>query len=159
MAMQTEAMKEQMATQGEQQKQMMMDQMAMLQGQPPSETPPEQQPSPRHPELLEPPAEIQSPLTARSVRPLSPGTTGEDLMGQQNVDLLLMGRQLANKINTLPPLVRPRALAQLKVQQPELHDIVLGLMVSGGPSQAAAAAARPLPEQKPARRGPESQLV
>lgn len=159
MAMQTEAMKEQMATQGEQQKQMMMDQMAMQQGQPPSETPPEQQPSPRHPELLEPPAEIQSPLTARSVRPLTPGTTGEDLMGQQNVDLLLMGRQLANRINTLPPLVRPRALAQLKAQQPELHDIVLGLMVSGGPSQAAAAAARPLPEQKPARRGPESQLV
>lgn len=159
MAMQTEAMKEQMATQGEQQKQMMMDQMAMQQGQPPSETPPEQQPSPRHPELLEPPPEIQSPLTARSVRPLAPNTTGEDLMGQQNVDVLLMGRQLANRINTLPPLVRPRALAQLKAQQPELHDVVLGLMVSGGPSQAAAAAARPLPEQKPARRDPESQLV
>lgn len=159
MATQTEAMKEQMSFQGEQQKQMMGDQMAMQQGQPPGETSPEMQPAPRHPELLEPPPEIQSPLTARSIQPYPPNATGEELMGRQNVDLLLMGRQLADRISNLPPQARPQALMSLKAHQPELHDVVLGLMVSGGPTRAAAAAARPLPEQKPARRGPESQLV
>lgn len=158
-AIQSEAMKDQMAFQGEQQKQMMADQMAMQQGQPPGDTPPELQPQPRNPELIQPMQDVQSPLSMRSVQQIPAGATGEQLAGRSNVDLLYMGRQIADRINAMEPAVRPRALAQLKVQQPALHDVVLGLMVSGGPTRAAAAAARPLPEQKPTRRGPEAQLV
>lgn len=156
---QNEAAKDQMAFQSEQQKQMMQDQTAMQQGQPLQPTPPEQQSMPRHPELLEPPKDIQSPLTMRSVSPIPQGATGEQLSGRSNVDLLYLGRQIADRINALDVTTKPRALAQLKAQQPALHDVVLGLMMSGGPSRASAAAARPLPEQKPARRGPEAQLL
>ena len=163
MAMQNEMAKDQAAFQGEQQTKAMSDQAAMQQGGQPGPTPPEQRPAPRNPSLMPsgPPPEIQSPLTMRSVSPVPLNATGEQLGGRANVDLLLMGRKLADKISGLSPSVQPRALAELRTQQPELHDMVLGLMMSGsgGPTQAATAAARPLPEQRPARRGPESQLV
>jgi hypothetical protein len=158
-AMQNEMAKDQAAFQGEQQKGMLQTEMAVQQGQPPPETPPELQPSPRQPHLMQPPQEIQSPLTARSVRPMAPGTTGEQLAGGHNVDLLLLGRQIADRINAMDPQTKPRALSQLRAKQPELYDMVLGLMVAGGPSKASAAAARPLPEQKPARRGAEAALI
>jgi hypothetical protein len=157
-AMQNEIAKDQAAFQGEQQKDLMGAQMAMQQGGQPAETAPEMRPSPRRPELIEPPEQIKSPLTARSMQPIPAGATGESLQGKSNIDLLLLGRRLADQLNTLQPVQKQQALSELRVMQPELHDVVLGLMVSGG-ARASAAAARPLPEQKPARRGPEAQLV
>lgn len=162
-AVQNEMAKDQMAFQGQQQTQMMQEQMAMQQGQPPPQTPPEMQPSPRNPEMLQgPPQEIQSPLSLRSVQRLPLNATGESVVsGRMNVDIMLLGRQIADKISALDQIQRPRALATLRQQHPDLYDVVLGLMVSGGngPTRAASAAARPLPEQKPARRGPEAQLI
>ena len=158
-AIQNEMMKDQMAYQGQQQNQLMQQQMAMQQGQEPQQSTPDMRPSPRQPEILRPPQQIQSPLTARSVQPIPPGTTGESLTGQMNVDLMLLGRQIADRINALDSIAKPRALAQLKARQPQLYDVVLGLMISGKPTQAANAAARPLSEQKPPRRGPEAQLI
>lgn len=159
MAIQNEMSKDQVAFQGQQQEHMMQSQMAQQQGQQPPPTPQALQPTPRQPELLSAPPEVQSPLTARSVRPIPPGTTGESLAGQQNVDILLLGRQLADRISALGPAEKPRALAVLKQNQPQLHDVVLGLIAGGGPDKAAQSAARALPEQKPARRGPEAALI
>ena len=102
---------------------------------------------------------MQSPLSLQSVQKIPPGSTGEVLAGKQNVDILLLGRQLADRLTAMGPADRPRALAILKQRQPQLHDMVLGLMAGGGPARAGQAAARALPEQKPARRGPEAALV
>ena len=161
MALQNEMGKDQAAFQAQIQSDMQQQQMAAQQGGEPPPPNPDMQASPRRPDLLEPPKEITSPLTLRSVQPVPPSTTGEDLVGKQNVDLLLMGRKIADKISGLDHFQRPQALAQLKQHNPELHDVVLGLMMSGGngPTQAGSDAARPLPEQKPARRGPESALI
>lgn len=161
MSLQNEQMKDQMATQAQMQRGMMQDQAAMQSGQPMSPPDPGMTPSPRHPELLEPPKEIQSPLTMRTVQRHPEGTTNEDIAGAQNVDLLYAARQIADRIVRLPEIERPAVLQRLRQHSPELHDTVLGLTVSGsnGPSQAAAAAARPLPEQKSPRRGPEAALI
>jgi hypothetical protein len=159
MAMQNEMAKDQAALQGQQQSHMMQEQMAQQQGQQPPPVPPELQPSPRQPDIIAMPPEVRSPLTLRSVQRVPPGTTGESLMGKQNVDILLLGRQIADSISDMGAGERPRALAVLKQRQPQLHDVVLGLMAGGGPTQSAQSAARALPEQKPARRGPESSLI
>jgi len=158
-AIQNEMMKDQMATQTSAQSQMMQDQMAMQSGQPPQPPQPELAPGPRRPELLEPPAEVQSPLTLRTVRKLPATTTGEDLIGQVNVDLMLLGRQIADHIANMPPAQRPAALSTVKQRSPQLYDVVLGLMGSAPSTRTQAAAARPLPEQKPPRRGPEASLI
>lgn len=160
-ALQNEMMKDQMAFQGQQQTQMMQDQMAIQQGQQPAQPPRELQSMPRNPSALQTPQGIQSPLSMRSVQKIPAGATGEQLAGRQNVDILLMGRQIADRINRMNPPERPAVLAKLRAHSPELHDVVLGLMMSGsgGPSRAGVAASRPLPEQKPARRGPESQQL
>lgn len=159
MAMQNEMAKDQMAFQGQQQSHMMQEQMAQQQGQQPPELPEELKAVPRQPEMISSPPEVQSPLSTRSVRPIPAGATGETITGQQNVDILLLGRQIADRVASLGPEDRPRALAVLKQRQPQLHDIVLGLLAGGGPTRSAQASARALPEQKPARRGPEASLV
>jgi hypothetical protein len=161
MAIQGESAKDQMAYQGQMQAGMMADQMAAQQGQPPAEKDPEMMPSPRQPQLLKPPTEIQSPLTLRSVQKFSPTDTNEDIAGAANVDLLHAARQIADRVSAMPQTERPGVLVRLKQHSPELHDTVLGLMMSGsnGPSHASAAAARPLPEQRTPRRGPEASLI
>lgn len=161
MTLQNEMAKDQAAFQAQTQQGMMQQQTAMQQGGEPPPPDPATQPSPRHLELLDPMQPVKSPLTLRSVQPLAPKATGEDLAGKTNVDILLMGRRVADKMSGLDPVSRPQAMAQLRQQQPELYDVVLGLMMSGGngPTQAGAAAARPLPEQKPPRRGPEAALI
>lgn len=161
MVVQNEMMKDQAAFQGQMQQGMMQQQMAMQQGGEPPPPPPDMQPLPRNPELLEPPAQVKSPLTLQSVQPIPPNTTGDELVGKSNVDLLLLGRQVADKIGNLGPIEKPGALSELKQMHPELHDVVLGLMMSGanGPTQASDAASRPLPEQRSPQRGPEAQLV
>lgn len=159
LAMQNEMAKDQAAFQGQQQSQMMQEQMAMQQGQELPPSPPELQPSPRRPELIAGPPDVQSKLSLQSVQKIPPGATGESLAGRQNVDILLLGRQIADRVHSLSPGDRPRALAVLKQQHPTMHDIVLGLMAGGGPRESAQSAARALPEQKPARRGPEAALI
>lgn len=159
MAMQNEMAKDQAAFQGQQQSHMMQEQMAQQQGQPAPPTPPGLQPTPRQPGLLATPSAVQSPLSLQSVQKIPPGSTGEVLAGKQNVDILLLGRQLADRLSAMGPADRPAALAVLKQRQPQLHDMVLGLMAGGGPTRAGQSAARALPEQKPARRGPEAALV
>ena len=161
MVLQNEMAKDQAAFQGKMQQGMMQQQMAAQQGGEPPPPDPAMEPLPRNPDLLEIPAPVKSPLTLQSMQPISPQATGESLSGQSNVDLLLLGRQVADKIGGLSPALKPQAVNELKEMHPELHDVVLGLMAGGtnGPSNGAAAAARPLPEQKPARRGPESSLI
>ena len=97
----------------------------------------------------------------QQVNKIPSNATGESMMGRQNVDLLLLARQMADRIKALGPAKTPRALSVLRTKQPELYDVVLGLMASGGngPSRAATAAARPLPEQKPPQRGHEAALI
>lgn len=160
-AIQTEAAKEQIAYQGAQQRQMMQEQMAAQSGQPASEPPSDLKPHPRDPDALKIPQEIQSPLSLRSVRHIPTGTGPDELAGQTNVDLLLMARQIADRLSAMEPAEKAGSLQQLRSNNPELYDTVLGLMMSGsnGPSRASAAAARPLPAQRPPRRGPEAQLV
>lgn len=160
-AIQTEAAKEQIAYQGAQQRQMMQEQMAAQTGQPASEPPSDLKPHPRDPDALKIPQEIQSPLSLRSVRHIPTGTGPDELAGQTNVDLLLMARQIADRLSAMEPAEKAGSLQQLRSNNPELYDTVLGLMMSGsnGPSRASAAAARPLPAQRPPRRGPEAQLV
>lgn len=159
MAVQNEMMKDQAAFQGQQQTQAMQDQMAIQQGQQPQQTPRELLPEPRQPGLLSVPQQLQSPLNLQSVRKISPGTTGEQLVGRANMDIVLAARQIADYMGRLDHQSKPQALAMLRGKSPPLHDMVLGLMAGGPQTQAASAAARPLPEQKPPRRGPESSLV
>lgn len=159
MVLQNEMMKDQVAYQGQVQGTMMQDQMAMQQGQQPQPKPPDQTPVPRQPQLLQPPKEIQSQLSLQSVQKLPPNVTGERLSGQMNMDVILLGRQIADYITGLPPATRPSALAEVRNRSPHLYDVVLGLIGSGPSPTAAAQAARPLPEQKPPRRGPESAVI
>jgi hypothetical protein len=157
MSMQNEMTKDQVAFQTQAQKSMLREQTAMQQGQPPPPQDPNMMPSPRDPEALKPPSPLQSPLTAQSVNKLPPNVTGEKLVGQANADVLMMSKQIADYINGLPPASRIPALSSVRDRSPELYDVVLGL-IGGGP-KAAGQAARPLPEQKSSRRGPESSLV
>lgn len=162
MSLQSEAVKDQVATQTEAQSYMLREQTAMQTGQEPPPTPENLKPTPRNPDAVSaPPEQIQSPLSVRSVRPMPQQATGEAISGQQNVDILLLGRQIADRVSGMPPHVKPKVLAELRERSPELHDVVLGLMMSGsqGPTQSGTAAARPLPVDKPPRRGPEAQLV
>lgn len=158
-AIQTEAVKDQMATQMAMQNYMVSAQAATQQGQPPPPPPPELQASPRQPDQLMAPKEIQSQLSMQSVQPIPPGTTGEELSGQMNVDLMLMGRQVADYINRLDPISKARAMTHLKQTQPEMYDVVLGLIGSMAPPKGPEQAARPLPQERAPRRGPESSLI
>ena len=158
-AIQMGAAKEQMALQTTAQNYLLSAQTAAQQGQPPPPPPPELQSAPTDPNQLMPPREIQSPLTLQSAQPIPPGTTGESLSGKTNVDLLLVGKQAADYITNLDPISRTRALANLKQTQPEMYDVVLGIMGSSGLPKGPTQAARPLPQERAPRRGPESTLI
>lgn len=160
---QTKQMAEQVAIQNEAAKDQMSFQANMQQtmaGQPPQQIP-GMETAPRNPELLDVPKEVKSPLTLQSVQPVPSGSSGQDLAGKQNVDLLLLARQIADRVSRLTPAEKSVVMQRLSETSPELHDAVQGLVMSGlnGPSVASAAAARPLPMQRPPRRGPESALV
>jgi len=161
MAMQSEMAKEQAAVGAVAQDHMLASQTAAQSGQPPPQRPPELEPTPRQPQMLEPPKEVQSPLSAQTIQRHPAGTSNSQIAGGMNVDLIVAARRLADRIMSQPTQTRPQILARLKEVNPPMHDAVLGLMMSGGngPTQAAGAAARPLPEQKPPRRGPEAALV
>ena len=160
-AIQTEAAKEQMSFQSEMQNGMMQDQMAAQTGQPAPQKSPDLTPTPRNPALISPPKEITSPLTMSSIQQHPASATNSDIAGGMNVDLLYVARQLADRIARLTPAEKPVTLRRLQERSPELHDTVVGLMMSGanGPTAASAASARALPRQKPPQRGPEAAMV
>jgi hypothetical protein len=160
-AIQTEAAKEQMAFQSQMQNGMMQNQVAAQTGQPPPQQSPDLTPSPRNPSLISPPKEITSPLTLGSIQQHPASATNSDIAGGMNVDLLYVARQLADRISRLTPAEKPITLRRLQERSPELHDTVVGLMMSGanGPTAASAASARALPGQKPPQRGPEAALL
>lgn len=158
-ALQLAAAKDQMATQTISQNYMLQAQAAMQQGQPPPPPPPELQPAPSDPQQLALPQEIQSPLTAQSVQPITPGTTGEQLAGRTNVDLLLMARQAADYIGRLDPISKSRALSYLQQTQPAMYDTVLGLIGTAPPLEGTEQASRPLPQERAPRRGPQNALI
>jgi hypothetical protein len=158
MILQNEMAKDQMASQALMQKDTMKDQMNMQQGQPPGPLPPELQPTPRNPGMLEPPRELQSQLTAQTMKKLPPDATGEQIVQQgAGTDMFGMAQQLADQLGNMDPTSKVRALLEVKRKAPALHDVVLGLMAGG--SKGRTSSARPLPQQKPPRRGPESSLV
>jgi hypothetical protein len=160
-AIQTEAAKEQMAFQSEMQNGMMQDQAAAQTGQPAPQKSPDLTPTPRNPALISPPKEISSPLTMSSIQQHPASATNSDIAGGMNVDLLYVARQLADRISRLTPAEKPVTLRRLQERSPELHDTVVGLMMSGanGPTAASAASARALPKQRPPQRGPEAAMV
>jgi len=160
-AIQTEAAKEQMTFQSEIQSGMMQDQAAAQTGQPAPQKSPDMAPTPRDPSLISPPKEITSPLSLSSIQQHPATATNTDIAGGMNVDLLYMARQLADKISRLTPAEKPVTLRRLQERSPELHDTVVGLMMSGanGPTAASAASARALPMQRPPQRGPEAAMV
>ena len=160
-AIQTEAAKEQMAFQSQMQNGMMQNQVAAQTGQPPPQQSPDMSPTPRNPSLISPPKEITSPLTLGSIQQHPASATNSDIAGGMNVDLLYVARQLADRISKLTPAEKPITLRRLQERSPELHDTVVGLMMSGanGPTAASAASARALPGQKPPQRGPEAALL
>ena len=160
-AIQTEAAKEEGAFQTEMQKDLMQTQMAAQTGQEPPSPSAELQPSPRNPHVLDMPKEVKSPLTLSSIQQVPAGATVGDIAGSQNVDILLMARKIADRIAQVPQPQQQEVFTKLQTYSPELHDAVLGLMSSGsnGPSRASAASARPLPQQRAPRRGPEAGLV
>ena len=160
-AIQTEAAKEQMAFQSEMQNGMMQNQVAAQTGQPAPPQSPDLMPKPRDPALISPPKEISSPLTMSSIQQHPATATNSDIAGGMNVDLLYVARQLADRISRLTPAEKPVTLRRLQERSPELHDTVVGLMMSGanGPTAASAASARGLPKQKPPQRGPEAAMV
>lgn len=147
---QNKMMREQAAMQNEMAKDQLATQVAAQQGQ----TPP---PLPPRPELIQPPQEVKSPLTLQAVQPIPPNATGDSLAGQQNIDLLYLGRKLADRLMAMDEIQKPQALAALRQDSPQLYDVVLGLMAGGPKGQVSAG--RPLPEQRPPQRGPESGLI
>jgi len=160
-AIQTEAAKEQMTFQSEMQNGMMQDQVAAQTGQPAPQKSPDLASTPRNPALISPPKEITSPLTMSSIQKHPASATNSDIASGTNVDLLYVARKLADKISRLTPAEKPVTLRRLQERSPELHDTVVGLMMSGanGPTAASAATARSLPMQKPPQRGAEAALV
>ena len=160
-AIQTEAAKEQMSFQSEMQNGMMQDQAAAQTGQPAPQKSPDLTPTPRNPALISPPKEITSPLTMSSIQQHPASATNSDIAGGMNVDLLYVARQLADRISRLTPAEKPVTLRRLQERSPELHDTVVGLMMSGanGPTAASAASARALPKQSSPQRGPEAAMV
>lgn len=122
---------------------------------------PQFQPSPRQPEVLDMPDNVKSPLSLRSVQPIPKNASLQDVAGSQNVDILLAARQIADRVVKLPIAERQEVLNRLQQYSPPMFDTVQGLIMSGpnGPSAASAASARPLPQQRAPRRGPEAALV
>jgi hypothetical protein len=81
------------------------------------------------------------------------------MMAPQTVDLQLGAQQVADYIHGLSPVQQPLALREVRDRSPELYDMVLGLMGGGPSNKARVSAARPLPLEKPPRRGPEAAII
>lgn len=97
-------------------------------------------------------APTQSPLMMGQQLPEGSGEGG------LNVDLLAQAQYVAQYLMRLDENSRTMALMSLRQQSPEFYQTVLGLMqnmTSSGPE----AAAKPLPEQRAPRRGPEAALI
>jgi len=80
--------------------------------------------------------------------------------GGQNVDLLAQAQRIAQYLLQLDENSRTMALMNMRQQNPEFYQVVLGLMqnmMSGGRPETSAA--KPLPEQQAPQRGPESAIV
>lgn len=77
--------------------------------------------------------------------------------GQMNVDLLAQAQRIAQYLIELDENSRTMALMQLRQQSPEFYQTVLGLMQSM--MSGSSPAGKPLPEQRPPQRGPESALI
>jgi len=107
------------------------------------------------PPEMDMPKEVKSPLTLQTMQPFQQ-VEGEPT-GQQNVDILYMAKRLADRFNSLSEIEKTQALTQLREENPPLHDLVLELMMNR--PEGMAAAGRPLPLQKPPRRGPESAQI
>lgn len=78
--------------------------------------------------------------------------------GMVNVDLLAQAQKVAGYIAQLDDNSRLMALMGLRQQSPEFYQVVLGLMQNIGAGNGSSAA-KPLPEQRSPRRGPESALI
>ena len=86
----------------------------------------------------------QSPLSLQNV-------------GGGGLDIQQMAAQVVNYLNKLDEPTKYQELNRLRMEQPEVHRIVLQLLSQGG--NGAGSANLPLPEQKPPRRGPEAAQI
>jgi len=83
-----------------------------------------------------------------------------DMMGHANLDLISQAQYLATQLGQMDSESRDAALMNLRSQSRELYSVVLSMLFGGGGGGAKnGAAGKPLPEQRPPRRGPGSALI
>jgi hypothetical protein len=84
---------------------------------------------------------------------------GPDGMPQSvNVGLQDLARKLAGQLNQLPDHEKQRELSVMQQKNPQLYSLILQMLQTSTGAEVSSAA-KPLPEKKPPRRGPESQIV
>ena len=94
-----------------------------------------------------PMAQMSSPLTMQSV------------MQGPGQDVLYIAQAISQQISQLPEPQQEQALQNLEQSNPVLAEEVRKLLGSGAQQSGGDSAGRPLPEQRPPRRGPESALI
>ncbi len=111
------------------------------------------------PQPQQAPGAMQSMSSPLNLGLQQPAPTSPEDAGAVNLDLMAQAQQLASYLSQLDPQSRDTALLNIRQQNRELYQLVLGLMVStlGGDSKNSAGL--PLPEQRPPRRGPESAAI
>ena len=74
------------------------------------------------------------------------------------MDFQQMAEQTATYLRQLDPQSQAQELARLKAEQPEIYKIVFMLLNTERPADNGSAG-RPLPTQKPPRRGADTALI
>lgn len=86
------------------------------------------------------------------------GTGGSG--GASNQQKQAMAQQMAQRLAQYPPDQQQQIIQQISQQDPELAQLVMQLLKQGGGGQAQqGSAGKPLPEQRPPQRGPESAVI
>jgi hypothetical protein len=90
---------------------------------------------------------------------MSPLNEAQQVDGTVNIDLLARAQQIAAALMNMDDSSRDMALMNLRQQMPEFYQVVLGMLQSMMQGGGNGAAAKPMPEQLPPRRGPESSQI
>ena len=131
---------QQQAMPGQEQQQQGAEGAAPAEGQAPPEEGMGQQPPPQM-------GAVQSPISTETVTP-----------GMAGMDIRQMAEQAAKYLRQLDPQAQQQELGRLRAEQPDIFRLVFALLNQETPGDNGSAG-RPLPSQKPPRRGPETALI
>ena len=97
-----------------------------------------------------------APGEAMEGQPQQGGQQPQQGGGQQKQQ---MAQQMAQRLAQYPPDQQQQIIQQIAQQDPELAQLVQQMLSQGGGAQQQGSAGKPLPEQRPPQRGPESAAI